>query len=83
MSLTQALEDFIQKERLHPEHLGLTKTENLSTVVTDGILPVRNTSSDKEDRVLILTDNPDDITVPSRNYGQSSDDKTARKVFEW
>ena len=67
----------------NPKDGTLTKTENLSIVVTDGILPVRNTSSDKEDRVLILTDNPDDITVPSRNYGQSSDDKTARKVFEW
>ena len=67
----------------NPKDGSLTETENLVTAVTDDVLLVRNTSPDKEDRVLILADDPDDITVPSGNYSQTHDCKTTRKVFEW
>ncbi len=66
-----------------PKDGSMTMIEGLRSDVADGILPVKNTSADGEDRVLILADDPACIAVPSLNYGKEQGEETVRKVFEW
>ena len=66
-----------------PKDGSLTAPENLRPCVEDGILSVKNDSSDGEDRVLILSADPSGIAVPSLVYGGSEEDGELRKVFEW
>ncbi len=66
-----------------PKDGKMTGVEDLKAVVSGGILPVKNASPDREDRVLILADDPRCISVPSGNYGVEQGEETIHKVFEW
>ena len=66
-----------------PKDGSLTVPEDLSSCMKDGILSVKNDSSDGEDRVLILSADPSGIAVPSLVYGDREEDGELRNVFEW
>ena len=66
-----------------PKDGSLTDPEDLYPLVEEGVLAVKNESTDRQDRVLILTQKKEDITVPSRSYGKEQTSDDIRKVFEW
>ena len=47
------------------------------------IIEIQNDSADGKDRVLILSDDPAKLAVPSQRYGEEAEEKEIQKVFEW
>ena len=64
-----------------PKNGQLTETAACTLPDPDAILTVRN--SLQEDRLLILADEAEKISVPQRVYFETSTEEEARKVFEW
>ena len=49
----------------------------------EGILSIRNDSADGKDRVLILTADPEELSVKRGVYAEPRKNENLKKVFEW
>lgn len=54
-----------------------------SPVAKQGRVFIENNDAEAEDRILILSDNPENLVFRSRNYGEDEKIQAAQKVFEW
>jgi hypothetical protein len=54
-----------------------------SPVTKQGRVFIENNDAEAEDRILILSDNPEKLVFHSRNYGEDEKIQAAQKVFEW